>query len=320
MVSLTRINPQDSWNYDDVVEVLPSTGVLHYARLILPIRKAVRKLDPDVCHGHYLTAAGFYCSVSGARNKIVSAWGSDLYKDCQVWSKRQCVKWAMNHSKVVLADSDHLVNECRKLAPHSDVRKIIFGIDTELFRPKPIKHDQFRFLSLRATAPIYNPLVIVQAFLKAHLDAELWMYRPSAESFDVMDFVNSDEYLKSHVVWLDKRPYDQMPELYNQVDIGISITDWDSSSTSVNESLSCGVPVIASDILQNREWVDFKNGYLVLGHKSPECVAEAMKLMQKEIDPEYGKNARQKIVKDADWNTEMQKAERIYKELKDENR
>ncbi len=334
MISLTRMS-QDTWDYDEVVEVLPKLGALHYARQIFPIRKAVRKLNPDILHSHYLTAAGFYGSVSGARNKIVSAWGSDIYLDGQDFLKRQCIRYALNHSKVVLADSDHLVNECRKLAPKARVEKVIFGIDTELFSPKPIKHDKFTFLSIRATGGVYNSDVIVKAFEKANLDAILMMQEPLPDGFATKDYVKSRPELDKKVVWYSRRPYDQMPELYNSADVGLSIPSHDSSSTAMSECMACGVPVIASDIPQNREWIEDsnydmgeglvrQNGYLVSLNPNPDPDDEEITLEQiikwiptAKGNKVLGHRARETIIKNADWNTEMSKAERIYKEVLD---
>ncbi len=314
MLSLTP-RRDDSQDYDSWVCVRTHSGKLSPVHTALAIRKKVKELRPDIVHGHYLTGGGWYGSMSGAKHKVVSAWGSDLYADSKDFLKRQCIRFARKHSNVVFADSDHLVNECRKLAPKADVRKVIFGIDTELFKSNPIKHDKFRFFSIRATAPIYNPRVIVEAFLRAHLDAELWMYRPGAEAFEIMDMVNGNEYLKSHVVWLDKRPYDRMPEIYNSCDVALSAPQWDSSSTALNEALSCGLLVVASDIPQNREWiVDGKNGFLASSFTLPDVMSKASQLHMDTV-VSMGRNARQTIVEKADFEKEMRKAEGIYEEL-----
>jgi len=43
------------------------------------MRKVVRKFDPDVVHGHYLTVGGLYAALSGGKRIVGSAWGSDVY-------------------------------------------------------------------------------------------------------------------------------------------------------------------------------------------------------------------------------------------------
>lgn len=318
MVSLTpRANHPE---YSEVIEVLPRRGRFGYSRTIFPIRKAVKKLNPDICHGHYMTGGGFMASVSGAKHVITSAWGSDLYNDQKNFLKRQCIRYALKHSEVVMGDSDHILREVEKLAPKADTRKVIFGVDTELFAPRPIKHDKFRFLSIRTTSSIYRPLEIVKAFEKVLIpDAcELWMFKPAVDSWVVADYVASRPDLKEKVVWIDRRAYDQMPELYNSVDCGISIPLWDSSSTSVNECMACAVPVIVSFIPQNLEWVNYTlgNGYL-FDDKMPDNLTRQMEKawILKDSLLKTGQRARVTIVHNADWNTEMVKAESIYKEV-----
>lgn len=314
IVSLTR-DHGSSADYDECVEVLPKQGAFHYARQIFPIRKAVKKLNPDICHGHYMTSGGFYASTSGAKHIVVSAWGSDLYFDSKNFLKRQAIKWAINHSDIVMGDSNHILNEVGHLSAKAETRKVIFGIDTGLFKPLPVKHDKFTFLSVRATGGVYNSPIIVKAFEKANLDAILMMQEPQADGFVVKDYVKSKPELDKKVVWYGRRSYAEMPGLYNSADVGISVPSWDSSSTAMNECMACGVPVIASEIPQNHEWVDGANGFFA--RIEVDDLARAMRETAVMRLAHYSFKAREKIVADGDFNTEMSKAERIYQEVFD---
>jgi glycosyltransferase involved in cell wall biosynthesis len=317
MISLTRgaFHPE----YSKVMELIPLRGKLGYTRTILPIRKAVKKFDPDIVHGHYLSGGGFYSATCGAKHVLTSAWGSDIYIEPRYFLKRQYIKFALRHSEIVIGDSDHILEEVRKLAPNARTEKILFGIDTELFKPNPVKHDKFRFLSIRATSKNYNPLIVVKAFEEANLDAELWMQSPSAESFEIYDYVKSKPDLDKRIKWLDKRPYDKMPEIYNQVDVGISIPSTDSSSTAMMECLSCGVPTIISDIPQNKEWFTKEGGTILTDVDAHDLSVKMMLMMllnRKGLE-EVGADARMQVIEKGSFETEMLKAERIYQEVLD---
>jgi glycosyltransferase involved in cell wall biosynthesis len=314
MLSLTPDRGNDAQEYDSWVGLKPHRGRFGYSRTALAVRRKLAWMKPDIAHGHYLTGAGFFTSIAKhAQKRIVSAWGTDVYGDTKVWAKRQCVKWAIKHSDVTLGDSDHIVNAVKNLVPGVDARKVIFGIDTTLFKPGPIKHDRFRFLSVRATGVVYNPMVIVEGFERAALDAELFMQEPQASDFKVKDYVNSKPELAKKVSWYGRRSYDEMPKLYNSCDVGISLPSWDSSSTAMNECMACGVPVIASEIPQNHEWVDGING--VFSPIDADALAQAMRSIYTADLKEMKVKARQKIVADGDFDTEMGKAERIYNEV-----
>ena len=312
MVSLTPNGGDVGGCYDDWLQVIPIYGPLGYLRTGFQVRALIEKAQPDVVHGHFLSSAGFHSSLS-KRPKIQTAWGSDIYVDAKIFLKRQCIKYAIKHSSIVLGECDHILNEVRGLVPKANVRKVIFGIDGELFRPQPIEHDKFTFLSVRSTGGVYSPLVIVQAFEGADMDAVLMMQEPMADAVPVKHYVKSRPDLDKKVIWYSRRAYEEMPSLINSADVGISLPVSDSTSQAMMECMVCGVPVIASDIPVNREWIDSTSGVL-----SPIDVTQLslrMQLMMNADLTDMKTNARKKIIENADFETEMLKAERIYKEV-----
>ena len=319
MISLTKLMGDSIDVFDKYHEVQPKTGLFAYIRKVPSIRRLVNSWKPDIVHGHYLTSAGFYASVSGGKKIVVSAWGSDIYKDSKDTLKNQCIKYAMNNCHLVMGDSEHIIKACKELSPDAKTAKVIFGVDTDKFQPRPEKHDRFRFMSIRQTAPVYNVDVIVKAFELADLDAELWVYKPSVECQDLFDYVKANKSLDDKVKWLCKSPYDDMPYLYNQCDVGISIPSWDSSSTAMLECMGCGVPVIASSIPQNDEWViNGFNGFLSM--IDIHHLANQMAIAMKDNLEIMGERARESVIADGDYDTEMKYAEGLYLELLDENR
>ena len=328
MISLTKLRePSKAFNRYCEIPVLK--GPLAYLRRVLPIRDAVGSWRPDIVHGHYLTSAGFYAAMSGCKNVVVSAWGSDIYKDSQDKYKAWCIKYALRHADLVFGDSDHIVKTAKLLVPSLNGHKVIFGIDTEKFKPEPIPHDKFRFLSIRQTGPIYNPMTIVKAFELANLDAYLWMFKPTVECQDVYDYVKSKPELDKKITWIDKLSYDEMPKLYNSVDVGISIPNWDSSSTAMLECMSCGVPVIANYIPQNEEWIedDYEGvsetvtGFFIdddYDSSNEQNLTYALERAFILGGTERTDNARAKVIADGNMVREFERAEKLYLELLEE--
>jgi glycosyltransferase involved in cell wall biosynthesis len=322
MVNLTpNATPQERNNaakhfHNYVDAKRPWRGSFGYVATIFPVRKLVKELSPDVVHGHYMTTGAFFAGWSGARVVVSSAWGSDVYGTPSGRGQRWLLKSAIRGSDVVTGDSDHILNEVRKYSPNVRTHKFLFGVDTSLFIPKPeLKSKEFTFLSGRSSYALYNPIRIVKAFaLLDETDSRLLLQR-SRFPYPELESVVNDSPAKGRIEWCPSRDHSKMPELFNKAHVTISIPNSDSSSAVMMESMSCGVPVIASKIPANDEWDGM--GIFIPRDDSVEALAELMqKLMNEpELLKANGKFAREIIIQRADWDKQMEGLVKLYEEL-----
>jgi len=302
-------------HYDKCEVILRRQGIGGYFGCIIPVRKAVRKLNPDLVHGHYLTGGGFMARWSSHKNIVTSAWGSDIYQDVKRRGQKILVKSAIRGSDAVTGDSDHILSEVRKYSPKVRTHKFLFGVDTTLFVPKPeLKSEKFTFLSGRSSYELYNPIRIVRAFEMLDGSSRLLLQR-SRFPYPELEKAVQNSPVKDRIEWCPSRDHSKMPDLFNKAHVTISIPNSDSSSAVMMESMSCGVPVIASKIPMNDEWDGL--GIYVPKDDSVEALAELMKkvMEQPELVKAYGKFAREIIIRRADWDKQMEGLVKLYEEL-----
>ncbi len=316
MINLTPAPAEANGHYDEVINVVRKRGFGGYVSRILPIRKYVHQLEPDVLHTHYLTSSGFYGRWSGWHPLISTVWGSDIYIDFHKWQLRPLIKSAIRGSDVITCDSEHIANAVRAVKPTVRTHRLVIGVETDLFKPKPeLKPKVFTFLSGRSSYPLYNPCRIVKAFeLLNGTDSRLLLQR-SANPYPELDKVVNESPVKDRIEWYPVRTFSQMPDLFNKAHVTVSIPDSDSSSAVMLESMACAVPVIASRIPQNDEWDGM--GIFIPKDDSVEGLADLMKKLmeQPQLLEATGKFAREIIIQRADWGKQMEGLVRLYEEL-----
>ena len=302
-------------HYDKSEVIFRRKDIGGYFGCIIPVRRAVARLKPDLTHGHYLTGGGFFARWSGHENIVTSAWGSDIYADVKRRGQKILVKSAIRGSDVVTGDSDHILNEVRKYSPNIRTYKFLFGVDTNLFVPKPeLKSKEFTFLSGRSSYELYNPIRIVKAFAMLDGSSRLLLQR-SKFPYPELEKVVNQSPVKDRIEWCPSRDHSEMPDLFNKAHVTISIPNSDSSSSVMMESMSCGIPVIASRIPANDEWDGF--GIWTPKDDSVEALAELMRkvMEQPQLIEAAGKVAREVIIQRADWDKQMEGLVKLYEEL-----
>lgn len=293
-------------------------------RRIPMMRRLVKEFRPDIVHGHYLNVGGLYASLSGGKIIVGSAWGSDIYYDPKrSLRNRFLLKWVLRKCALVFAGSKNAAEAVRGYGFKGEIPIVRFGVDQNKFlRTSRHGTNEFRILSPRHCSRIYNPKIIVEAFrrvLPKMPNAFLYLVESGNEIQEIHQMVESDKALASHVRFYPWKSYDQMPELYNSMDIAISIPDSDSVAASVMEAMASELPVIVSDIPNMRELVEHGvTGYITRIGISDLADRLSMVYAMRSMLPEIGKRARAKVLNpvfQATWESNMLVAEEAYEGL-----
>jgi glycosyltransferase involved in cell wall biosynthesis len=98
--------------------------------------------------------------------------------------------------------------------------------------------------------------------------------------------------------------------------VSISVPTSDATSVSVLESMACGLPIIASDLPANHQWLDAKGGWLV-PVRDAQALTEA--LLQACDRPQQaqamGLHNRERIEREASRRGQMDAMWRLYQKL-----
>jgi len=202
-----------------------------------------------------------------------------------------------------------------------------FGVDTRKFSPKRRSEklrkklgisDSPTVISLRNLDPLYDveslinsvPLVLKGVseakFVIAGKGSEEKRLRELAASLGVSDSVKFVGFILN----------DELPEYLNAVDVSTALSDA-GIAASTAEAMACGLPIIITDVAENRKWVeDGVNGFVIPVKDLKPLAEKIIYLLKNEnIRKKFGKINRKIIEERNNYYKEMEKMEDIYKEL-----
>lgn len=301
-----------------------------YPLKIWGVRKAVRKINPDILHAHYILHYGTYAALSGFHPLVLTAWGSDVLIGPKKFYNRAFAKFALKKADLITCDAEHIKGPLLELgAEPLKIKLIHFGTDTQKFRPiersKKIREqlcifDSPAVISLRSLEPLYSvetlvlsiPLVLKKIpetkFVIAGKGSQEKKLRDLARSLGVSDSIRFAGLI----------PSEKLPQYLGSMDVYVSASLSDAGlAASTAEAMACGLAVVITDFGDNRKWVeDGVNGF-VIPLKDPNSLAEKIVYLMKNEDviTRFGKISRKIIKERNDYFKEMEKMEGIYKEL-----
>lgn len=298
---------------------------------LMKMRMLIRKINPDILHAHYISGLAFFGLLVGFGPLVVSAWGSDVLIDVKRSKlRRWIVKYVLKKADLITCDAEHMREAMRRLgAPPKRISIVHFGVNTRKFGPKR-RSEKLRkklgirnsptVISLRNLDPLYDveslirsaPLVLKEIsetkFVIAGKGSEEKRLRELAASLGVSDSVKFVGFI----------PNDELPQYLNAMDVYVSTALSDAGvAASTAEAMACGLPVIITDVAENRKWVeDGVNGF-VIPVKDLKSLAEKIVYLLKneDIRKKFGKINRKIIEERNNYYKEMEKMEGLYKKL-----
>jgi glycosyltransferase involved in cell wall biosynthesis len=231
-------------------------------------RAVAARFKPTLVHGHYVTSYGLWAAACGLPcPKVLTAWGSDiLVTPRESRLMRLVVGWSLRHADLITADSMDMLREIARYHPQAPCHQILWGADTDKFMPGQPGPD-FDVVSLRSWEPNYNIDLIIEAFsrflsLRPQSHARLLLLGGGSMQAQLEQRVQELRLLQQ--VRFHGRVGDvEMVQAIQRSKVSISVPTSDATSVSVLESMACGLPVIATDLPANKQWITDEGGWIV---------------------------------------------------------
>jgi glycosyltransferase involved in cell wall biosynthesis len=303
------------------VQVLPPLGAAGWFGRVPALRRALRQLQPDIVHAHYITSYGMLGAVStlgGHHPLVLTAWGSDiLVTPHHSRALRWLTGWALRRAALITADSRDVLDQIRSYRPRAELAEVFWGADTKAFRPGTPAAG-FHIASLRAWEPNYriDTLLHALALLRASGPATLHLFGGGSGAAALRALV-AELGLADAVVWHGLVPPQQLAAALAGCHVSVSIPASDATSVSLLESMACALPVVVSDLPANRQWVSGEGGHVVDGN-DPAAVAQALQTLR--ADPaggaRMGAHNRAVIVAQGSSASQMDRMAALYRQLR----
>ena len=294
---------------------------------VAELKKVLGETKPDVVHAGPVQSCGLIAALSGVRPLVVMSWGSDLLWDTRRWLPRLEAKSALRRADEFIGDCEAVRKAAIRLGV-SEHKTMVFpwGVDLTHFSPgedaglrSRLAWDGcFVLLSTRALEPLYGVDVLAQGFaLAAKAEPTMRMLVLGQGSLRPrLQAVFEQHRLSDQVCFAGQVDYADLPAFYKCSDLYVSASHSDGSSVSLMEAMACGLPVVASDIAGNREWIQAgTNGWLfedgnaqALGNTLIEARGAGAMLRQ------MGAGSRQMAEAKADWSKNRKRLSEAYEQ------
>lgn len=330
-IVITR-QPAEVPGAKEVIAVAPGNDKLTWFKALPEVRRVAREVaqrfQPTLVHGHYVTSYGLWAAMCGLKlPTVLTAWGSDiLVTPRESRLMRLVVAWSLRHADLITADSFDMIDEIARYHPQAPCHQILWGADTDVFTPAlvdvdvPAEPKHFDIVSLRSWEPNYNIDTIVAGF------AQFAAQRPQAGArLHLLGGGSLSDALRAQVAQLGLQDQVQFHGRVNDVQmvraiqqsrVSVSVPTSDATSVSVLESMACGLPVLASDLPANRQWVDEQGGWIV-PVRDAQALTQALLLAHDhpEQSAQMGLHNRERIERDASRRGQMDAMWRLYQKL-----
>lgn len=300
-----------------------SLGPLMLTAGISAILRRARRTKPAILHAHWLLPNGFMGAVASRLLRIplvISVPGSDAQIAQANPLFKSMARIAMWQASLITANSEDLREAVVKVgAKREKFDLIIYGTDPNYLRP-----DSAGVAALRQTLRIPEKAIVLLAVgrmvPKKGFDVLLRsLAEPTLANQNVVAvMIGEGEYwhiwkqlaidlgIEDKLRWAGNVPLDRIGVYYNLADLLVNPAvrmPVDGLNVCVLDAMSCGKPVVGSDVSGNPlAIVDGKTGLIVPERDPPALAAALVSLIgNKALRLDMGMAGRERIVNELGW-------------------
>lgn len=302
---------------------------LKYLLSLPKLLKIIKKFKPDIIHAHYATSYGLLGALSMFHPYIISVWGSDVYEfPKKSYLHKKILQFNLKKADLILSTSQIMAKQIN-LYTSKPISITPFGVDIEKFTPsnkKKSTDNQIIIGTVKALRPIYGIDYLIRAFKSIKQDLpnkklKLKIIGGGDEIYknELID-LSCELGIEADVDFIDRVPNNDIPKHLNSMDIFVALSNYESFGVAVIEASACEVPVVVSDAPGLKEVVDDKHTGLVVPAQNESAAARAIMelLCNKEVRRAYGRNGRNKVKAQYNWNDNVDQMIQLYKKILNE--
>lgn len=283
----------------------------------------------DVLHVHYAiphAVSAFLAreAVEGRVKVLTTLHGTDITLVGTDPSLRSITRLAINMSDQVTAVSSYLEQRTREtFHPNRPIRVIPNFVDSARFRPgqEEARHGFARpgepiLLHLSNFRPVKRVTDVIRIFAKVRQEvpAKLLMVGDGVER-PTAQYLARELNIEKHVLFLSRQ--DDIPSLMKVADLFLLPSEQESFGLAALEAMSCGVPVIASQVGGLPEVIeDGVSGFLYpVGDVEGMAEGALRVLMNEQFHRRLAQAARQRVLDHFDASHIVPQYEALYRDL-----
>ncbi len=288
------------------LNISESGGNFKIIRMIFPLRKIIKRINPDFVNAHYITSHGFISALALTLSSckaplIQSAWGTDIL----ITPKRNALykritRFALKKARLATTDSELVASQIHQLSS-TETTTFPFGLDglPEVdFKDK----EPYLFFSNRTLNANSNIDQVVHFFshLAGHIEGARLIIANEGPEKNTLIKLSRELGIADSVVFVGFISASEQNDLYRRSQFFFSILTSDALSVSLLEAMSFGCIPILSDLPDNRAWVnDGENGIILKDGTRFDAVTDISKLAKEIFISNRKKIAQEAIFPEA---------------------
>jgi len=302
-----------------------------YPFRILAVRKAVKEINPDILHAHYVSHNGVYGALTGFKPFVVTAWGDDvLIEPKKSMVKRYLVKYVLRKADLITTNSNSALRTILSFGVDEEkVKLVVHGVDLRLFHPIEnnedlkeelcVKRNYQVVISTRNLEPEYDVGTLIKAmpYVIDECPNTFFMIVGDGTLRRQLEELACKLGVAKNVKFVGSVSNREMPKFLGVSDIYVSTSLSDIRSVSLLEAMANGLPVVVTDLDGNKECVkEGVNGFL-FSKGDFKALAEKIVYLLRDEDARrrFGAINRNYVEKEGSYEKEMGKMEKLYKGL-----